>query len=151
MILPTNVVGIHARHVVTQVITQPAVTQPAQTLTTVVTLGPSPTQTADDGGGHGTGGLTNVQFGAIIGCVAAVVVIAIAAGICLSSKKKPDVVHEYYSSSSSSGSGRRRRRRRHPRRPPPATEWVPGGPKFPTYKAIPIPNLRNPEVAHTKS
>lgn len=162
MILPTNLGSVYLRddqqgsNVVTQTITQPAVTQPAQTMTTLVTLGPSTTHAANGTGGDhgGTGGLTNVQFGAIIGCIAALVVIGIAAGICLSSnKKKSQNVYEYYTTTSSTSSGsskRRRRKRHHPKHPPPPTEWVPGGPKFPTYKAIPISNPRNPPVAHTK-
>lgn len=33
--------------------------------------------------------------------------------------------------------------------PPPPKERIPGGPKFPTYRAIPIPNPReNPSVRH---
>ncbi|KAH7170089.1 hypothetical protein EDB81DRAFT_774416 [Dactylonectria macrodidyma] len=33
-------------------------------------------------------------------------------------------------------------------RPPPVVERIPGGPKFPTYRAIPIPNPRRPTVPH---
>jgi hypothetical protein len=32
--------------------------------------------------------------------------------------------------------------------PPPVAERIPGGPKFPTYRAIPIPNPRRPNVVH---
>ncbi|KAK5989727.1 hypothetical protein PT974_07986 [Cladobotryum mycophilum] len=31
-------------------------------------------------------------------------------------------------------------------RPPPVVERVPGGPKFPTYRALPISNPRNPQA-----
>ncbi|KAK2616528.1 hypothetical protein QQS21_000571 [Conoideocrella luteorostrata] len=144
---------------VTQTVVQPAFSRPAQTITTVVTLGPSPTGGADSGD-HGSKGLTNLQLGAIIGSIAILVVIGITTGICMSGgKKKPaEPVHEYYttispssSSSSSSRHSKKHRSKKHPRRPPPVAERIPGGPKYPTYRAIPIPNPREPPpVARTK-
>ncbi|OAQ69860.1 hypothetical protein VFPPC_02429 [Pochonia chlamydosporia 170] len=147
MFLPTDIANIYLRDpqqgskVVTQTVT---VTQPAQTVT--ITAGAS--QKAEISGDHGTGGLTSVQFGAILGVICSLVVIGIAAGICLSSNKKSKVRQKYYTTATSSSSGSSRRRHRRRNRSPPT--MVPGGPKYPTYRAIPISKPTNPPVAHTK-
>lgn len=156
MILPTaiHLLQVLARQdspIITQILTQPA--RPAATVTTLVTLGPTSTAAATH---HGPNGLTHVQFGAIIGCVAAVVVMAIAAGICLSSggKTRNQDAHIYYAetttTSSSSSGYSKKKRHKHPRRPPPVAERIPGGPKYPTYRAVPVKTATQQQAGRPK-
>lgn len=137
-------------HVVTQTLTRQATT-----LVTRVTLGSTGTAAptglvvpdADiEGNGHG---LSSAQLGAILGSIAAVVVLIIVAGICFANKKKPrTAVYQGYGSSygtsSTSDSLPSRSRPKKPRYPPRVVELIPGGSPYPTYRAIPIQNPRNP-------
>ncbi|PWI70178.1 hypothetical protein PCL_00322 [Purpureocillium lilacinum] len=150
-------------------------TRPATTLVTLITLGstpstssssssssPSPTASlvvpANSGGKHG---LSSVQLGAILGSIAAVVVLVIVAGICLANKTPPRKRHTYvyqdWSTSSSGGShgssstsssstakSKKKPPPKGPKRPSRPPQLIPGGAPYPTYKAVPIPNPRKP-------
>lgn len=174
-IMPVVAVGaanaITARaepHVITQTIVKESTT-----FTTFVTLGgPIPTDydgskaepdaniyggTGDGDGDHG--GLTKAQLGAIIGSsVALVIILLLAWAYVIRARSQAssttsrrfrrgdDSSDSYDSSRSSSrspGPGPRLR-------PPPpmrVRENIPGGPRYPTYRANPIPNpRRNPPV-----
>jgi hypothetical protein len=158
----TRQAGLAARqepYVVTQTIVQDLATY-----TTVVTLGTIPTDKAgadgrhDDrdtsgggGGGGGGSGISSGQLGAIIGGVAALVLIALVICLCCSRGRSARPYDD--SSHASSIIAVEVPDPRRPggiRRPPPAAERVPGGPRYPTYRAIPIPNPRNPAVRHTR-
>jgi hypothetical protein len=141
-------------HVITQTLTRDGMT-----ITTIVTLGTVPTDTTDNGGtapdadiyGHDNGGLSSAELGAIIGSVAAFVLLLIIGFFCFANSRRRRVA-VYDDSSYGSGSfvevSRTRTGPRLPRRPPPVAERIPGGPKYPTYRALPIKNPRNPRVRH---
>jgi hypothetical protein len=148
---PSFTQGLVARqepHVVTQTIVREFTT-----LTTVITLGTIPTNNADpppapanearDDSGASGGGLNNLEIGAILGSiVAAISVIAMWYCYCYLPGTKRRLI-QYESSYSEESMVYMS-----PRRPPPVAEMVPGGPRYPTYRAIPIPNPRNPPVQH---
>lgn len=152
-------------HVITQTISKLSTT-----FTTVVTLGGGPTgysgdqvePEADIYGGSGDGsGLTNVQIGAIAGSSVAFIVILVITWCCiLQARRRAEVGDEYESdyslhdgssrSSSSRSRSRSRSRGPMPRPPQRARVNIPGGPKFPTYRALPIRNPRtNPSLRRT--
>ncbi|KJZ76503.1 hypothetical protein HIM_04232 [Hirsutella minnesotensis 3608] len=136
------------QHAITQTLTRPETT-----LTTVVVLGSAtasfPTETPSNTNqvpGSGSG-LSSLQLGAILGSVAALVVILIAAGICHAQRRpnRPVVEYDYYSSygtSSFSDDLPNHKQPKKPRYPPRMAEVIPGGAPFPTYRAVPIKNPR---------
>lgn len=146
-------------HVITQTITRVTTT-----FTTVVTLGGGPTSwsgnqvdpDADIYGGSGDGsGLTNVQLGAIIGSSIAFVAILIITWCCILQARRRleagDVSGSDYSLyDSSRSSSPRSHGPPRPRPPPRARVNIPGGPKYPTYRAMPVRNPRaNPSLRRT--
>ncbi|KEY72476.1 hypothetical protein S7711_05151 [Stachybotrys chartarum IBT 7711] len=151
-------------HVLTQTIIREFTT-----FTTVVTLGVIPTNdpsgeppsdesssdSASAGGGGGGDGLNSLELGAILGSVFGVVVIVLLWYCCCYTPVTPRTsyeyrMHEYDSYRKSTGHvvDDAPTRPSAPRRPPPVAERIPGGPRYPTYRAIPIPNPRNPRVRH---
>ncbi|KAI9166464.1 hypothetical protein HJFPF1_02566 [Paramyrothecium foliicola] len=147
--LITVLAGRQEPHVITQ-----TVAQEFTTYTTIVTLGLIPT---DDAGGNarpvdpappsgGGGGISSAQLGAILGGVVAFVVILLVACFCCGGRRRQ--VRSYSRGSSEASYPNVEPPQPRVRRPPPVVERVPGGPKFPTYRAIPIPNPRNPRVRH---
>ncbi len=89
-----------------------------------------------------------MQLGAIIGSIAALVVIIVAVGIYLSQQKRTrqsEIKYDYYSSyegSSFSGVVSHHTRPKKPRYPPRPADVIPGGVPFPAYRAVPIKNPR---------
>ncbi|KAK0388908.1 hypothetical protein NLU13_2485 [Sarocladium strictum] len=145
-------------HVITQTITRLTTT-----FTTAVTLGGGPTNysgdevepKADIYGGSGDGsGLTNVQLGAIIGSSVAFVLILVITWCCMIQARRRLEAGESgssdYSLTDSSRSSSPRSQSPRPRPPPRARVNIPGGPKFPTYRALPVRNPRaNPSLRRT--
>ncbi|KAK7408351.1 hypothetical protein QQX98_009499 [Neonectria punicea] len=135
------------------------------TFTTHVTLGGEPTDTTQATDNHqGAGGLSDAQIGAIVGSVVGTFVLVVAILCCCCQRRPRPVRHNSrrsYASYSSSymegfpepapppkGYWRRTPQPSPVQWPPPVAERVPervpGGPKFPTYRANPIPNPRKP-------
>ena len=136
-------------HVITQTIVQDFTTY-----TTLITLGTIPTDDAGSDGRHNnvepsgdSGGISSGELGAILGGVAAFVLISIIVCLCCTRSRRNVRVYDYSSYATSSIAVDVHTTR--VRRPPPVAERIPGGPKFPTYRAIPIPNPRNPTVRYT--
>ncbi|KAM0345769.1 hypothetical protein ACHAPU_006122 [Fusarium lateritium] len=154
-----------------QVITR-TVSLPTTTYTTLVTLGvvsaPATDRPVAVTSQHSGDGLTSVQIGAITGSIVGVFVLACVVVCCCCRRPRRQVRRHRSSRSSYEGSsdgwsdampnedwtrpvpvpvpfGRRPTPVQYPS--PVAQrgqmrEQVPGGPKFPTYRAIPIPNPR---------
>ncbi|VTT61097.1 unnamed protein product [Fusarium fujikuroi] len=145
---------INARQEV-QVITQ-TVSLPTTTYTTQVTLGVASAPATDRPvvtSQHSGDGLSSAQIGAIIGCIVGVFVLAF-----IVPKKRRSYRSSY--ADSSDGWSERMPNENWVRpvpipvaRPVPVQfpspvvqrEQIPGGPKYPTYRAIPIPNPRRGE------
>jgi hypothetical protein len=157
---PADVLGSRDEpHVITQTITRLTTT-----FTTVVTLGGGPTNysgdqiepEADIYGGSGDGsGLTNVQLGAIIGSSIAFVLILVITWCCILQARRRledgETTVSDYSLYDSSRSSSPRSQSPAPRPPPRARVNIPGGPKYPTYRAIPVRNPRaNPSVRRAR-
>ncbi|CVK88255.1 uncharacterized protein FMAN_05020 [Fusarium mangiferae] len=154
---------INARQEV-QVITQ-TVSLPTTTYTTQVTLGVASAPATDRPvvtSQHSGDGLSSAQIGAIIGCIVGVFVLAFIIICCCRRPKQPKKRRSYRSSYADSSDGWSERMpnenwvRPVPvpvARPVPVQfpspvvqrEQIPGGPKYPTYRAIPIPNPRRGE------
>jgi hypothetical protein len=152
-----------------EVITQ-TITRPYTTLITLVTLGlerptpsptPSPEPVEHEPQTHSEHtGLTNAEIGAIVGAIIGFVIIVLGLIYCFADYKRdlPDPVYykqtySYGDSQSSNGyrtpsvyddarvkKPRKAKVHRHHNAEP---EYIPGGPKYPAYRAIPIPNPRN--------
>ncbi|KAM4057278.1 hypothetical protein HRG_004106 [Hirsutella rhossiliensis] len=150
---PSPLLALAARqqqHVVTQTILRQATT-----LTTVVTLAPASTVRPDAHIYGAQPGLSSLQLGAILGSIAAVAVVFLAGGICWAHRRKAravpavDYTYYYYSDTYaeplSADSLSSKHRPKTPRYPPPVAEFIPGGARYPTYKAIPIKNPRKPQ------
>ncbi|EQL01411.1 hypothetical protein G6O67_003372 [Ophiocordyceps sinensis] len=137
---------LEAQHVVTQTITRQATT-----LTTTITLAPANTPRPDAPIYGAQQGLSSLQLGAILGSVAVAAVVILAAGICWTHRRRARAVpvaeysyhydgdtYTYYTPSSDSVPSKR------PRYPPPVADFIPGCDRYPTYKALPIKNPRDP-------
>lgn len=152
-------------HVITQTISKLSTT-----FTTIVTLGGGPTDypghevkpNADIYGGSGNeSGLTTVQLGAIIGSSIAFILILILTWCCILQARRRleagepagSVYSLTDSTRTSSSSSDEPEPQPRPRPPPPVrmSRNIPGGPKYPTYRAIPVRNPRtNPSVRRTR-
>ncbi|RDA94355.1 hypothetical protein CP533_3783 [Ophiocordyceps camponoti-saundersi (nom. inval.)] len=132
-------------HVITQTLTGPS-----KTITTIVVLGTTAAAPRDEirpeSELYGSQkGLSGAQLGAILGSIAAAIAILVTIAVCLSSRRKrktesvyidnnrtteaPSVVERYSWATE---------RERYP------PELIPGGAPYPTYRAVPIRNPRNP-------
>ncbi|KAJ4268906.1 hypothetical protein NW762_002977 [Fusarium torreyae] len=149
-----------------QVVTQ-TVYLPTTTYTTHVTLGVVSATATDRPvvtSQHSGDGLSSAQIGAIVGSIVGVFILAfIVVCCCCRRPRRPVKRHRSYRSSySGSDDGWSEAwpdenwtrpvpipvgRPTPVQFPPPVAqrEQIPGGPKFPTYRAIPIPNPRRPE------
>ncbi|KAF7560428.1 hypothetical protein G7046_g3716 [Stylonectria norvegica] len=144
--------------------------------TTHVTLGSAPTDPPTQASHHdNSSSLTNAQIGAIAGSITGVFLLVVMLFCCCRRPIPPPKRSSNRSSYSSSyivddspepwpqqpfhrpapvyqNSATYRSPSVVPRtpvqRPPPVPELIPGGPKYPTYRANPIPNPRNPTVPH---
>lgn len=154
----------YLRQEISGVITQ-TLTRSYTTFTTHVTLGPGPTLSSTTSSStaqstptdvaahhhHHRHALTAAELGGILGSVAALVIILIAVGICLTSTSDPEEENDYSSyTTTSTEEYYRPRSKKGPRKPPRVAERIPGGPKFPTYRAVPISNSGIPPVRHTR-
>ncbi|KAF4968398.1 hypothetical protein FSARC_4195 [Fusarium sarcochroum] len=150
-----------------QVVTQ-TVYLPSTTYTTHVTLGVVSATATDRPvvtSQHSGDGLSSAQIGAIVGSVVGVFILAFLVVCCCCRRPRRPVKRHRSSRSSYSGSDGdgwsdawpdenwtrpvplptgRPTPVQFPR-PVAQREQIPGGPKFPTYRAIPIPNPRRPE------
>jgi len=118
-------------------------------------------------------GLTNAQIGALVGAIiGAIILILLLIWCCLAQRARQRrrmyrrSIRRHTASSGEASytssfidvppsprkpSATRKKHGRAPPPPPPPLpkERIPGGPKYPTYRAIPIPNpRRNPSVRH---
>lgn len=132
------------------------------TFTTTVTLGGPPTDGANPQaniyGSSSSKGLSTGEVGAIVGSVVGFFSILLLLCFCLAQRKRKARARRprtYYYDSGSYYKGSiiddmpPRPSRVRIQRPPPVAERIPGGPRWPTYRAIPIPNPRNhPQVPH---
>ncbi|KAF5021265.1 hypothetical protein F66182_6663 [Fusarium sp. NRRL 66182] len=149
-----------------QVVTQTAAL-PSATYTTHITLG-VPSATATDRpvvtSQHSGDGLSSAQIGAIVGAVVGTFILAFVVVCCCCRPRRPAKKRRGYRSGYGSDVSdgwseawpnenwtrpipvpvSRPTPVQYPR-PVVQREQVPGGPKFPTYKAIPIANPRRPE------
>ncbi|KAL7943353.1 hypothetical protein V8C42DRAFT_105091 [Trichoderma barbatum] len=119
-------------------------------------------------------GLSGGQIGAILGSVVGVVVLLLIVGFCYVGRRRMPITYEdekkktkkkrsgsssrtrdiyeyteeavYYVPSRKKSSSRRVSVTVQEPAPVVVAERIPGGPKFPTYRAIPISNPRNPQV-----
>lgn len=146
--LPQTLALRQEHHVITQILTRDH-----STITTIVTLGTMPTDTPDEGTSpeadiYGNdNGLSSAELGAILGSVAVVILIVIVGLFCFANARRRRTRVVRYGSSYTSDSDvtiSPPPRPRMPRRPPPVVERIPGGPRYPTYRALPIRNPRNP-------
>jgi hypothetical protein len=123
-------------------------------------------------------GLSGGQIGAILGSVVGVVVLLLIVGFCyVGSKRTPDTYEEekvkkrkrrssrsthstrgiyqyteedvYYAPPKRKSSTRKVSVSVQTPAPAVISEKIPGGPKFPSYRAIPISNPRNPQIRRT--
>lgn len=162
-ILPRSVIdqSLEARqapHVITQTITKPYTT-----LITLVTLGNPPTEapasdsSSSDSSYGESHGLSNGEIGAIIGSSIGFVFLVLLLWWCCTRRRRGPRISQtrsyttydttYIIEDDEEMEHTSRRKPTIPR-PPPVAERIPGGPRYPTYRAIPIPNPRNPRVRH---
>lgn len=133
------------------VVTQTIIRQSA-TLTTALVLGTgavpaTSNPSAPDVGAKMNGQLQSIssaEIGAILGCVVAFVFVAIGGCICYCNRRRPK--QRYYCSESGRGGSsydglHYDEKATLPRRPPKVAEFIPGGPEFPTYRAVPSSNF----------
>lgn len=161
-------------HILTQTLIRPSTT--VVTTITLFTIEPAATETIavvplPVSHHHG---LSGVQIGAILGSVVGVVVLLLIIGLCYVGQRRISVTAEdekkkkkkkgggssrttrniyeyteediYYKPSRRKSSSRRASVTVQVPAPVVVSERIPGGPKFPTYRAIPISNPRNPQV-----
>jgi hypothetical protein len=123
-------------HVITQTIIQASVTY-----TTLLTLGTTmPTREPEVTESHSENGISSLELGGILGAIVGAVVLFILCCFCCGGKTRQvtSYIHEDRSASN----------RSQIQHPPAAAEQIPGGPRFPTYRAVPIPNPRDPQAHH---
>lgn len=102
-------------------------------------------------------GLTDAQIGIMVGCIVGFTLIVLTLIFCVLNRKRQHPVHRHRSVKHHSGSytpsvveismpppSQMRDHEASPR------EWIPGGPRYPTYKAIPIRNPRKPPAVRHK-
>ncbi|RDA85544.1 hypothetical protein CP532_3305 [Ophiocordyceps camponoti-leonardi (nom. inval.)] len=136
-------------HVITQTLTEPFTT-----ITTLVFLGTSaaaaPDEIRPESELYGSQkGLSGAQLGAILGSIAAAIAILVTIAVCLSSKRKrqrkkksESVYNDNNSTTEAPSVVERFSWAAEQERYPP--ELIPGGAPYPTYRAVPIRNPRNP-------
>ena len=143
---------LEARQTGEDVITQTLARQ-STTFIALVTLGPSGTTTPEPSSPNPEAniygqndGLSGAQIGAIVGSIVGAAFLIILIWMYYMARRNRVVVVDEYDYSSYETSYFGDESISTPRRPPEAAERIPGGPRFPNYRAIPIPNPRYPRV-----